>query len=283
VQVVATDIYGNSATATRPFSIVGESVKPVVSIASPTASVTVDGSKVGSSTFKGTATDNVQVAAITAKLYRTRGGVKQYFDGTSFGTTSVAAPLAITGLNTASTSWTLSPLPAKTVLDTGVYGLMVQATDEAGNIGSASVSFNVFADNIAPVATVAAPAVNATVQANSIDGTTIHGTATDDNQVSDIRVKLTRTRNSIKEYWTGTAWTTTATNAQISSTGLNTASATWALAPAPTVSDLDAGLYSLSVTPVDPSGNVGTPVTRNFTVALPVSALKYSNPSGKGF
>lgn len=283
VQASATDTAGNSAMATRAFTVVLESVKPVVNIVNPLPSVTVLATKVGSATFKGTAMDNVKVMALTARLYRVRGGVKQFWNGSSWGTTSADAPLSISGLKKANASWYLKPFPTRTTLDTGAYTLWVQATDSSGNTGVDSVMFIVLLDLTKPVATVANPLTNAKVLADTFDNTTVHGTATDNDKVGQIKVKFSRSRAGVKYYWTGSAWTTASTLAPIAVTGLGTASATWSLNPAPGLSDLDAGTYSVNVTAIDPSGNASASVTRNFTVTLPAPSLAFTNPSGKGF
>jgi hypothetical protein len=86
---------------------------------------------------RGTATDNSSVSSITVKFYRVRGGVKQYWNGTAWGTVSVPAAISTTGLGTASATWNLSPAPNSGVLDSGAYGVWVQAKDSAGNVSAA--------------------------------------------------------------------------------------------------------------------------------------------------
>lgn len=136
---VATDAAGNSATATRAFEIVADSTKPVMAISNPLAGATIPASSFNTNTVRGTATDNLAVASVAVKLYRTRSGVKEFWDGTDFVTASTAAPVTLTGAGSASASWVLSSAPTAADLDAGTYTLYATATDTSGNVSAVIV------------------------------------------------------------------------------------------------------------------------------------------------
>jgi hypothetical protein len=142
---VVKDASGNSVTVTRPFSIVVDNTLPTVSFVSPAANQHVAIGAFNANTVQGTAADNLAVASISVKLYRTRNGVKEYWNGAAFGSASVAAPITTTGLNTGSATWNLNPAPGASALDGGTYSAQVSAKDTAGNT-SAVVTRNFVVD-----------------------------------------------------------------------------------------------------------------------------------------
>lgn len=265
--VTATDVKGKvSAPARSSFTLVDDVTAPTVTVLHPTANQVLLPATFVSNGVDGTAADNVAVASVSVKLYRTNAGVREYWNGAAWTTASVAAPVNLTGAGTASASWTLASLPDESSLISGPYGAQAVAKDTAGNSATVTRSFSIVTDATPPTAGFTSPGVNGHVSISAFDANTVRGTASDNLAVASVSLKLFRTRSGVKEFWNGTAFVTTSVAAPLNATGLGTANVTWNLSPAPSASSLDAGAYSAQISAKDAAGNTSTIVTRNFTI-----------------
>ncbi|MET0524343.1 MAG: Ig-like domain-containing protein, partial [Nocardioides sp.] len=210
--------------------------------------------------FTGNATDNVGVSGIKIALKRNSDG--RWWTGTGssgFGTTYTAwdATLATPGGTATGWSWDWTPRAA------GAYTITVEARDAAGNVDSSkpNVVFNVTTDapdTVAPETTITAPSEGATLPTGNV---TMAGAASDDKQVSGVRLAIT---NGSGQYWNGSAWSATAGTVNASVSGAGTPSATWSYV----LSGAPAGSYNVSATAVDASNNLdASSATRAFSLA----------------
>lgn len=139
--VVATDSSGNSSTQQISFTV--DRVVPTVVIQSPLPGALLGGPTADTGTATFTAHDgskDVSSVAVT-------------FDGAPVSVTSGGAPGA----------WSaVFPLP---MVDYVSKTLQVTATDQAGNVGTATVA--VVVDRVAPVVTIRSPAMNAKFNASN--------------------------------------------------------------------------------------------------------------------
>ena len=209
--------------------------------------------------FTGDASDNVGVTSVKVALKRNSDG--RWWTGTGstgFSTTYTQfdATLATPGGTTTGWSWDWLPKAA------GAYTITVQARDAAGNVDSSTpnVVFNVTTDapdTSAPETAITTPDDGATLPSGAL---TMTGTATDDKQVTGVRLSIT---NSSNQYWTGSAWSTNPSTVNATVSGSGTPSATWSYAFTGT-----AGSYTVSATAVDASNNVdASPAARSFSMA----------------
>jgi hypothetical protein len=133
IQVTGRDTSGNSATATCNFVLRDEITPPSLSIATPGVNQSLRATALTTVGIKGNVTDASGVASVNVKLYRTLpGGVKEYWNGASFGSASVSVPGDISNLP----SWSLATMPTAGQLTPGAYGLSVTAVDTLGNTSS---------------------------------------------------------------------------------------------------------------------------------------------------
>jgi hypothetical protein len=123
------------------------------------------------------------------------------------------------------------------------------------------VVFNVTTDapdTVAPDTTITAPSDGATLPTGNV---TISGAASDDSQVSAVRLAIT---NGSGQYWNGSSWSGTAGTVNATVSGTGTPSATWSYV----LSGAPAGSYDVSATAVDASNNTdGSAATRAFSLA----------------
>jgi hypothetical protein len=209
--------------------------------------------------FTGDASDNVGVTSVKVALKRNSDG--RWWTGTGstgFGTTYTTFDATLGTPGGTSTTWSWDWLPKAA----GSYSITVEARDAAGNVDSSkpNVTFNVTSDapdTAAPETTIATPDDGATLPSGAL---TMTGTATDDKQVTGVRLSI---NNSLGQYWTGSAWSTTPTTVNATVSGSGTPSATWSYAFNGT-----AGSYMVSATAVDASNNLdSTPASRSFSMA----------------
>lgn len=128
---------------------VADSSAPTVSISSPTSGQTMALSAFGANTIAGSATDDVGVVSVAIKLYRTRNGVNEVWNGTAFTSTVTTVPAELSGSGT-SLTWKLGQkAPTATQLDAGSYQVIVYARDASGKSGTARTTFTLTAAAIA--------------------------------------------------------------------------------------------------------------------------------------
>lgn len=140
----ATDAAGHISQTRRSFTLLDpDTQKPSVYISIPQPNQKLLISSVAGGTINGDAGDNVGVVSVRIKLYRSRGGVNQVWNGSTFSATptTVSADL-LQGPGVV--YWYLkSQAPPATQLDNGIYIVEAYATDSSGNTGAARQTFTV--------------------------------------------------------------------------------------------------------------------------------------------
>lgn len=275
------DAAGNlSSAVSRNFNI--DASAPVVNIETPTAGQTLSASAFTS--IAGGATDNRAVSQVLIKLFRNRNGVTQYWDGTRFGSNAVLLPVPVASPGAASTSWNYAvPGALRSALDVGGYVVFAYGRDAAGNLSSAvSRAFNISSDNTAPSVVISTPAANASLPLSSFGAGTLKGTASDAGGVSQVLVKLFRTRNGVTQYWNGTAFGPTAVLLPITVASPGSTNTNWSWnTQVPSASQLDAGGYVAFVYGRDTVGNLSLAVSRAFNLTGSAAKSKATGrPSG---
>lgn len=147
-QAIAKDAAGNQTITTVPFRISEDTEKPVLSINTPKANQHFQASAVEAYTVSGKATDNVAVSTVFVKLYRTVGGVKEFWNGSAFTGASVSLQASVTGGDLTNRSWNLAIIADASLFIPGTYNVRVGATDSAGNV--ATLQTRTFIIDLAP-------------------------------------------------------------------------------------------------------------------------------------
>ena len=282
IYAVAHDAAGNQTTAPRrDFALASEVSVPLVSITAPAASQRIVFASF--TTMTGNASDNIGVTEVLLKLARTRSGVTQYWNGTSFGSVDTLLPSILTAQGATSTGWSLPVSDnLRGALDAGNYTLTALARDAAGNRATANHTFTLASELIAPTVSITTPTVNQTLPPASF--TKIEGSAGDNVGVTQVQIKLSRKRNNVTQYWNGTSFGTVETRVPATLTASGAQSTGWDLQVSSQLrAALDLGAYSVSAFALDAAGNqIG--VARNFTLAVPAGApaSSFSAPSGSG-
>ena len=231
-----------------------DGTKPVVTITTPAASST----NPPISQASGTASDNVDVTYVTARLYRYSDNT--YWTGYTWG--PYATEVATTKANNWQ-NWTLS-FPA---LTNGQYSLRACGRDAAGNLGYSTVTvFTIAAtaDTTAPVVKITSPIHNKSY--GSLSQAT--GTASDAGSIASVKVRLSRVINSATSYWNGTAWTSTAV--ELAATGTTS----WTL----TMPTLPNGKYTLRASALDRAGNAGVSSLSDFFIDTIAPVVRITSP-----
>jgi hypothetical protein len=199
-------------------------------------------------TISGTVTDDRGVSRVQLKLARTRNGVKQFWNGAAFTTASVFVDATLNGTN-----WSLTKMPPRNRLDLGGYQVVAFAYDEAGNRAiSDPVSFSLIEDSTPPTVFISIPYNNQRVQISNFISFGVKGFVTDNVGVASVKLKLSRTRNGVKQFWNGTAFTTAPIYTDATLNG-----SVWELTPMPTAEQLDEGVYEAVAFAYDARGNRG--------------------------
>jgi ELWxxDGT repeat protein len=276
----AQDTAGNLSTAfTRNFNLYSDDVKPVPSIATPTSQQTLSASSFVSIT--GSATDNVGVTEVLLKLFRTQNGVVQYWNGEAFTTTSTLFSATVSNPGAKSTNWTyVVPQALKDALTAGPYTIYAYAKDARNNqSGAVSRAFTISSDNTKPsVPVISTPNQGQTLTKTGF--TSITGSATDNIGVSQVLLRLYRTRGDVTQYWNGTAFTTTPSTFQAGLTAPNATSTNWKYTVSAALrSALDDGAYGIQAYGKDAASNQSTAASRSFKITVPVAAPDESSAS----
>lgn len=273
------DAAGNTAYTHSEFTLKPVDVtKPVPVIAAPTANQKLLISQFIAGAVHGSATDNVGVVSVDVKLYRDRG-TREIWNGTTFGAASVSLPASLSGAAT-NRSWSFNNVPDQNDLDSGLYNVQVIATDAAGNYGVARVSFTLGTDFTAPTVSISTPAANQKININSFGSGSVTGGASDNIGVDAVKVRLQRKRGSTTEYWNGTAFVLSAAAADADVTTQGGTTVSWTLTNAPTLTDLDAGTYTVYAIASDAVGNTKTSTGRSFTITTTSSSATSINSNG---
>jgi glucose/arabinose dehydrogenase len=122
-------------------------------------------------------------------------------------------------------------------------------------VGSASPAG---ADSAAPIVTIIAPTVNQLVTAPVI----IHGTVSDDTEVSGVKVAIYRSVAG-GQFWNGSAWQISNTVVPVVLSSPHSLSTTWAYqfnAP-------PGGVFAVAAVATDPTGNIGLTPYQLFAIA----------------
>ena len=233
----------------------------------PTGSVTFPANAsttpTGTTTITGTATDDISGINRVLVQVRRLTTPREYWNGTAWTTTPrwLTATLDNNGTNT---TWTV---PNVNFDETGPHQLTLNIRDNANNVATSAenpiTNITIGAtDTTDPTGSVTFPANASTTPTGT---TTITGTATDD--ISGINRVLVQVRRltTPREYWNGTAWTTTPRwlTATLDNNGTNT---TWTV---PNVNFDETGPHQLTLNIRDNANNVATsaenPIT-NITI-----------------
>ncbi|RYX85828.1 hypothetical protein EON83_03485 [bacterium] len=235
-----------------------DSKAPTVTIASPTNTSAAR----SLTTATGKVVDDSTVTSVTCLLYRyansVTGVAAGYWNGGTSWTTSATAANEEPVKGTNSWTFTFPTMPA------GRYTLRATAKDAAGNTGT-STTISFWVDPNAPATlTVDTPASGSTVTSlPSLGGAVTE--AADGSGILSVQAQLRRTADGL--YWTGSAWSSTAT--YLTTTVSNNR---WARsAPLPTGNDLKTGSYSITALATDRAGNTKT-VSSNFTLGTTASS-----------
>lgn len=194
---------------------------------------------------------------VTVRLYRYAAGstAAGYWNGTAWdGAYDTKHERPATG----TASWSLT-LPT---LAQGQYSVRATATDKAKNNGVTS-DVNFWVDSTVPASvSFVAPVSNSTVG----DLNTVTIAASDGSIGSGIAGATLQIKNSSRNYWTGSTWSSKATNLTASLNGANWTRSNSSATPMPSGSLLPFGTYQLIATATDRAGLAKT-VTISVTVA----------------
>jgi hypothetical protein len=221
----ATDKAAKVAAVSSSFKVLSDTVIPTVSFTTasttPAGTTPVSGSTIYNAmpTITGVAADSGSgIAKVELRLHRVVNSVTEFWNGTAWSTTQVklAATLNPTS-GGANVSWSKgSGWPTGGSLSEGTYYLTAYATDKATKVASASSNFKVLSDTTAPTVNFTTssttPAGTTPVSGSTIYNAmpTITGVAADSGSgIAKVELRLHRVVNSVVEFWSGTAWTTT--------------------------------------------------------------------------
>lgn len=251
----------------------GDTEIPVITITAPPRNQKVLISDFINGAIHGSATDNVGVASVDVKLYRNRGSGNEIWDGKNFSTTPAQKTLAATMTPTSGgVDWSDDTMPSSGQLDAGVYTVYAYAHDAAGNIGYSHVSFTLGGDFTAPTVSTTAPTQGAKFALDSFGAGTINGVAGDNAGVTEVKIRLRRKRGTINEYWSGSAFTTSAKLLPTTVTTVGATSVSWSFdSGLPQSTDLDKGEYIVYAYAYDAAGNVKAASLVSFILTAPAS------------
>lgn len=159
------------------------------------------------SSISGTAEDKVGVAQVQFKLFRTRSGVKTYWNGNSFGKEPVQLNAPLASLGSTKTTWSYSiPWQLTAALDSGAYTIYAYATNTSGITTPAfGRNFTISLPDVTkPTVTVTNPSGGQVIKADSWGD--IIGYAKDYILIKQVQLKLFRTRNGVRTYWNGSSF-----------------------------------------------------------------------------
>ena len=265
----AYDVAGNTRQANVNITIKSDIIPPTVAITAPTTNAVFRAFPV----ISGTATDNVGVDHVNVGILRASDNT--WWNGSSWGKFATQ-PASISG-----NTWTLSSgFPTGANLQDGVYTVIAQAFDQAGNFQQANVTIRI--DNTSP------PTITITTPGNTLGSATIlrslslvAGTAADTRNGSGVSsVDLFIRRNKDAAYWTGTTWSQTPTALSTIFTGYNWSRSSSAGGSLPTGDDLQEGFYSLSATAHDFAGNSSSSAATTIQIDKTTpSTVTFTSPS----
>jgi len=232
-----------------------DTTEPSAAITSPADSSVISPTV---TTVAGIASDSESgVDTVRVQLQRLDTSPRQYWDGNAWTTTAGFRAEAIT--STDGTTWTLANVD---LTNPGSYRVRLRVQDNANNTytgGFTSFTVAAPADTTEPGTAITSPADSSVI---SPAITTVAGTAPDSESGADtVRVQLQRLDTSPRQYWNGSAWTTTAgflADAVVSANGTD-----WTLA---NVDLTNPGSYRIRIRVNDNAGNIYTSDFNSFTV-----------------
>ncbi len=240
----ATDQAGNSAQATRSFSVSEpDTVAPDTTLTTPAANAVVAPPTVN---VTGSASDNTGVASVTILVKDRVTGLWLKNDGTwGAGTSNAQRTATLATPGAASTGWSID-VP----LGPGSYLVTARARDAADNEDAtpASRQFSVSSsDTVAPDGTMTSPANNAEVPIGPIE---LRGSATDDVGVASVLVAV---QDTVTKEWLRPNGTFATGYATVTATlaNPNATTTTWSYTFTPPI----ARKYGVSVIAKDAAGN----------------------------
>jgi predicted outer membrane repeat protein len=261
IYALAKDYYGNQGNAVgRSFNVSFDKEKPSIVTLTPSHMQVVS---LGTLNITGTTTDDVGVVSVAIKLFRTRDGVRVYWNGSAFVTTETALTATLASPGAKSTKWSYPISNAlKAALDSGDMTIYANARDASGKQGDAAER-TFIVDVTKPLIATVFPAQNATIAISSFN--TITGTASDSGGVSLVQIKLFRTRNGVRTYWNGKAFVTTETALNVILASSGATATNWKFTVLGSLrAALDNGPYTIYALAKDKAGNQGDAVGRTF-------------------
>lgn len=239
-----------------------EGIRPESTIEVPAGSIFTEANL----SITGVATDNSAVASIVARVRDSAGRYVQ--DDLTLGAADNDLPVTVTtgGFGTTAVGWSISlgnRLPA------GSYQFDVVVTDRSGNTTTVSRPFTV--EPNAPTVAVTAP----TTAISNEERVVVTGTATDDTQVSSVRLRI---RNEAGEYLRNDGSFGATQDLNVEVTGRGTPNATFRF----DAGHLRLGNYEVVATATDGVGN-STTRTSAFTVTDVVTTTRPLVTSRGGF
>ncbi len=179
-------------------------------------------------------------------------GTPRYWNGFAWISDRYAPGVLMNAIVSGGT-WTPAPhlnLPSAANLRNGNYRVVVRATDNAGNTTTNSITLvrSANAESVPPVASITAPAHNATIAGFHA----LTGTASDPQPGSGLTGAVTLTIRNNGDYWSGTAWLSTPAqvNVPIQSDG------TWNCNLLPAGPNFRTGVFTVRAQAFDWAGNV---------------------------
>ncbi len=237
----AFDAAQNYNTSFAPAFTIADTAAPTAAIIQPAAGASLS----KPATISGTASDNAVVTEVQVAIY----GHGEWWNGSTWQSayTRVTATLASPGA--ATTSWTYQFNPPEPA---GVYAVNAFARDAVYNYSFTPYVVFVIPDTVAPTGSISTPASGAVVASPF----SVTGAATDD--VGVLAAEVAIYRNG--QWWNGSVWQAGYVRVAATLGGATPTNKTWSLSVAG-----GPGIYAVSVTILDTSGNYVNSAYRYFT------------------
>lgn len=275
IRIFVYDRYGNSVNVFRNFYVAPEDhVPPQVAFTAPADNAALTALPAITGTVSD---DNSGISRLDMALWRWRGGMNEYWNGTSWTSASAVRGYPTIGTPDANgvITWDASTayaLPSGANLPPGKYSLNVTAGDRYLNTASVTQTVTIttasgVVDVSPPSVTVNYPAEGAVLESlGAITGSAAEASApaADQTGLSDLRVRLIRVLPTGDVNWTGSAWQSA--TAFLSPRTLTGMQADWSRGGVPSGANLPTGQYKVVAGVSDQCLNASPDVTVNFFI-----------------